>query len=71
MYSQSKIENNIQGKKEHMTLRSSVKVKLKSDFTKLTKIQHVPYYRGVKLWDNLPETVQKEMDKSKFKTELT
>ena len=54
-----------------MTLRSSVKVKLKSDFTKLTKIQRGPYYRGVKLWDNLPETVQKEMDESKFKTELT
>ena len=44
---------------------------MKSDFTKLTKIQRSPYYRGLKLWNSLPENVQKEESKSKFKFKLS
>ena len=71
MYSQSKVDENMQGRTDYMALRSSTKVKLKSDFTKLTKIQRSPYYRGLKLWDILPENVKKESCKLRFKNELS
>ena len=48
MYSQSKVDDNLQEQKDYVASRSSTKVKLKSDFTKLTKIQRSPYYRGHK-----------------------
>ena len=67
MYSQSKKPMNVQNDESNMTLRSSKKVKLKSDFTRLTKIQRSPYYRGLKLWNTLPEETQKEHNISKFK----
>ena len=38
MYTESKIPSNIEESKDYMTLRSTKKVKMKSDFTKLTKI---------------------------------
>ena len=60
MFNQSKIHGNTQNENQYMNLRSSSKVKMKSNFTKLTKIQRSPYYRGFKLWDNLPEKLQKE-----------
>ena len=53
-----------------MVLRSSTKVKLVSDFTRLTKVQRSPYYRGLKLWDQLPKSVQKEPSRLKFKREI-
>ena len=70
MYTQSKMSSNVLDKNDYMSLRSSNKVKLKSDFTKLTKVQRSPYYRGLKLWNSLPENVQKEENKLKFKKEL-
>ena len=71
MYTESKIPSNIEESKDYMILRSTKKVKMKSDFTKLTKIQRSPYYRGLKLWNSLPENVQKEESKSKFKFKLS
>ena len=70
MYNQSKVNSNVQEKNDYMTLRSSSKVKLKSVFTKLSKVQRSPYYRGLKLWNNLPENIQKEGSKTKFKNEI-
>ena len=32
---------------------------MKYKFSNLTKLHKSPYYRGVKLWNNLPENVQK------------
>ena len=52
-------------------LNQQSKVKMISDFTKLTKIQRSPYYRGLKLWNSLPGNVQKEESKSKFKFKLS
>ena len=63
MYTESKIPSNIEESRDYMILRSTKKVKMKSDFTKLTKIQRSPYYRGLKLWNSLPENVQKEESK--------
>ena len=39
MYTQSKTSSNVLDKNDYMSLRSSNKVKLKSYFTKLTKVQ--------------------------------
>ena len=66
MYIQSKCDANLCAKKNHIPLRSNVKIKMKSDFTRLTKIQRSPYYRGLGLWNALPEHVQKEPNKYKF-----
>ena len=71
MYTESKIPSNIEESRDYMILRSTKKVKMKSDFTKLTKIQRSPYYRGLKLWNSLPKNVQKEESKSKFKFKLS
>ena len=71
MYTESKIPSNIEESRDYMILRRTKKAKMKSDFTKLTKIQCSPYYRGLKLWNSLPENVQKEESKSKFKFKLS
>ena len=39
-------------------LRSKNKVKLKSVFTVKTKVQNSPLYRGILLWNKLPDTIQ-------------
>ena len=39
----------------------------KSDFTRLTKIQRSPYHRGISEWNLLPDDIQNEVDKCKFK----
>ena len=70
MYSQSKNSVNIQCKEMNMSLRSSEKVNLESDFTRLTKIQRSPYYRGLKLWNELPVSIQNEKSRPKFKANV-
>ena len=67
MYSLSKQPTNVEIATISMSLRSSKKLKLKSDFTRLTKIQRSPYYRGLYLWNSLPEKLQKETNRLKFK----
>ena len=49
MYSESKHERNIDDNHPHMQLRSSGNVKKNHKFTRLTKIQKSPYYRGLSL----------------------
>ena len=51
-------------------LRSKPKVKLKSKFTKITKVFNSLLYRGSRLWDKLPVNLQKEENKIRFKTEI-
>ena len=70
MYDQSKAVDNLQDVKNNVVLRSSTKVKMKVDFTRLTKIQRSPLYTGLKLWDQLPNDVQQESNKSKFKEKV-
>ena len=69
MYSQSKQPLNIQKGDSKMSLRNSKNVKLKSDFTRLTKIQGSPYYRDLKLWNTLPKNIQKEQNDIKVQGE--
>ena len=51
-------------------LRSKNKVKLKSKFTTQTKVQKSPLYRGVWLWNKLPEDIQKSETVSDFKNKI-
>ena len=70
MYRESKDMNNINLLRPQMELRSKTKVKMKLKFTSLTRVQMSRLYRGLKLWDSLPPTLQKEDDYQTFKSEL-
>ena len=70
MYYQSKKSTNVQIKEMNISLRSSRKINLKSDFTRLTEIQRSPYYRGLKLWNALPESIQCEQNRAQFKARV-
>ena len=70
MHNQSKNAVNLVQERPNMILRSDKKIKMKSDFTRLTKIQRSPYYRGLSLWNTLPEYIQRESSKVKFKVEV-
>ena len=70
MYRHSKTPENLDNTRPEVTLRNNNKVKFKIKTTKLTKVQKSPYFRGVSLWDQLPEDVQRATTKVKFKTLL-
>ena len=55
MYITSKDSTNIKMITHDKNLHSTTKVKMKEDFSGLTKLHQSPYYRGVKLWEALPE----------------
>ena len=46
------------------------KVKFLVPKTKLTKVMKSPYYRGISLWDMLPEEVQRGTTKVRFKKQI-
>ena len=54
-----------------ITLPSRLKIKFDLPYTRLTKVQNSPYYRGVSFWDRLAVGVQRAMTKVKFKTMTT
>ena len=54
-------------KKEKIMTRSSEKVKFKTEFTSITRVQNSPFYRGIAVWDTLPKHVQKLDSKIEFK----
>ena len=53
-----------------MELRSKTKVKLKNEFTSITKVYKRPLYRGLRLWDQLPPDLQQEENNIKFKNNV-
>ena len=59
MYGQSKKETNLVNNRCDRILRSDNKSNMKYNFSSLTKLHNSPYYRGVKLWNNLLAIVQK------------
>ena len=67
MYGHSKKEINVVQENCDRILRSNRKVKMKYDFSNLTKLHNSPFYRGVKLWNTLPEDIQKCNVKREFK----
>ena len=68
MYTESKLERNIDMYGPQRQLRSSGNVKMK--FTRLTKIQKSPYYRGLSLWDGLPKELQLVESRQVFKERI-
>ena len=54
MYDQSLNINNLHVNTCDINLRSSKKVKMKSSFTRLTKVMKSPLYQGLELWNQLP-----------------
>ena len=70
MYRHSKTPGNLHVARPEVFLRNNNKIKFKIKTTKLTKVQKSPYFRGVTLWDRLPEEVQRATTKVKFKTLL-
>ena len=48
-------------------LRNNNKIKFRTRTTKLTRVANSPYYRGVRLWDQLNESTQKATTKVKLK----
>ena len=67
MYGESKNIGNIDMYRPAMVLRSNNTIKMHHKFTKITKIQKSPYYRGLALWDKLPKEYQTLKTKDKFK----
>ena len=70
MYNESKQHVNIDMYRPRMELRSSTNVKMNHKFTRLSKIQKSPYYRGLSLWDKLPKEMQLMESKKEFKERI-
>ena len=70
MYKTGKRDVNVDHERPKMDLRSKAKVKLKNKFTRITKVYNSPLYRGMRLWDKLPVTLQREENRIKFKMEI-
>ena len=67
MFKQSLDSDNIDHYRPECILRSRDKVKLKTRFSRITKIQRSPFYRGVQAWNSLPLEVQNEKNSQAFK----
>ena len=70
MFDQSKDDVNVRVNRSNIKLRSANKKILTSQFTRLTKVQKSPFYRGLDLWNKLPENLQNEPSKLKFKNDI-
>ena len=66
----SKNKVHVENSRPNIDLRSKPNVKLKNKFTSITKVYNSPFYRGIRLWDQLPPELQKEENKITFKTEV-
>ena len=51
-------------------LRSRNKIKFKQRMRTLEGILKSPLYRGIKLWDTIPESIQRSTTKVKFKSQI-
>ena len=70
MYISSKYSNDIKRVTHDTNLHSTKKVKMKDGFSGLTKLHRSPYYRGLRLWEALPESAQKAENNIIFKKEI-
>ena len=67
MFMMSGIKENINCRRPTITLRNSNKIKFKEKLTVKTLIQKSPMYRGIHLWNELPEDIQRSDNLRKFK----
>ena len=70
MYRLSRIHGNLDVHRPKINLRSRKKVKFRNFKTNLKGIDKSPMFRGIKLWDQIPQTVQRALTKVKFKKGL-
>ena len=70
MYRISKIKAYLDTSRPEIILRNRDKIKFVTAKTKLTKVAKSPYYRGVSLWDMLPQQVQRATTKVRFKKQI-
>ena len=70
MYDQIHEMENVDIKSCNINLRGAKKVKFKSQFTRLTKVQKSPFYMGLALWNELPDQIQTQLSKIKFKGDI-
>ena len=70
MFIESKSETNIDVYHPQMVLRSTLNVKMKHKFTRLTKVLRSPHYRGLELWDQLPAEIQNIDNRMTFKERI-
>ena len=71
MYLHAQKNFNLESQRPKIQLKNRGKIKFKVPYTTLTKVQNSPYYRGAKLWERLPEGVQKATTKVKFITMIS
>ena len=67
MFMMSGIKENINRRRPIMTLRNSNRIKFKVKFTVKTLIQKSPMHRGIHLWNELPEDIQRSDNLRKVK----
>ena len=67
MYRLSKIGTYLDENRPEIILRNKNKIKFRTAYTRLTKVLKSPYYRGLTLWDMLPQQVQRATTKVRFK----
>ena len=67
MFMMSGIKENINSRRPTMTLRNSNRIKFKEKLTVKTLIQKSPMYRGIHLWNELPEDIQRSDNLRIFK----
>ena len=70
MYNESLDKTNLNQTSTSLILRSSNKIKFREKLTRKTSVQNSPYYRGISLWNSLPETIQKRNTLLKFKRSI-
>ena len=70
MYRLSRRKDNLDQYRPKINLRSRKRVKFRLPLRNLTKISKSPLLRGIKLWDMVPEPIQRSLTKVKFKREI-
>ena len=70
MYRMSKQGGTLDNYRPPIRLRNRNKIKFKSSKRNLEGVLKSPLYRGIKLWDRIPENIQRSVTKVKFKREL-
>ena len=70
MYRMSRQRGKLDEYRPPMVLRSRNKVKFKKRNRNKEKILKSPMYRGVTLWDMIPQSIQRSLTKVKFKREI-
>ena len=70
MYRQSKNECLLDTLRPNIHLRSQRKIKFKYPFRNMQRLLKSPLSRGIKIWDRIPQAIQRSLTKVKFKRAL-